>query len=321
MGEDAKQALVKGLTSTPKYIPSWYSYDETGSELGFKCTVENPGYYFSRSETCTLQNYVQDIIPRVPYGLTLIDIGSGNCKKTKFVINELLQRQNGLSYYPVDISEEFLLKSVKDLSEEYDDSLVITPIPADYEKGIEQLKNMEGPKVILFFGCLISLSFEDQVNTLRMISTIMTAKCRLVFSADITQNREAVLKAYNDDAGFQQKFRQNGITRLNKEEGSQIDMDVFKYEADFIQNSSSKYMSYVTGYVTAKGAVLYPIPGLGIDLRMEKGERLYLHEGAGISCKYTLQQLQNIVEKAGLRLEETWTDEERHAVLCRCKIV
>ncbi|OWF56373.1 uncharacterized protein LOC110448217 [Mizuhopecten yessoensis] len=322
MAEHLKSTLEAGLTSSPKYIPTWYNYDEIGSELHHKYTTGNSGNnYFTRSQLSIIQDNIQDIIPRTPHGLTIVDLGSGNCTKTRLFIDELLRRQQKCSFYPVDISSEFLLKSVSKLTREYGDALSITPIPADYEQGIEHLKRVEGPKLILFFASIINLSYDEQVDTLRMISTMMTDECRLVFSADATQDRDVILKAYNDDAGQARTFLQNVITRLNREEGSQIDMNMFVLEVDFISDTSSQNMSYIRVCIQAKESVMYPIPGLGIELTMEKGERLYFHKGAGYSCKYTKEQLQTIVEKAGLHLEDTWTDEHQRAIFCRCKIV
>ncbi|XP_021357979.1 uncharacterized protein LOC110453383 isoform X2 [Mizuhopecten yessoensis] len=295
MADHLKQSLVAGLTSSPKYIPSWYNYDNVGSKLQHEGCELNQDYYLTRSTISVLEHSVQDIILNVPYDLTLVDLGSGNCSKTKILIDELLKRQTALTFYPIDISGEFLLEAVKELSEEYDDSLVVHPIAADYVQGIDKLKRIEGAKLILWIGSIINLSYDDQVNTLRMISTIMT--------------------------GVKQPFFQYAIARLNKEEGSDIDLARFTYELDFISDSDPQYMSYLRAYIQAKETLRYPIPGLKTDLVMEKGERLYFHEGAGISCKYTLEQLRNIVKKAGLRLEDTWTDEQQHAVFCGCATV
>ncbi|XP_021358031.1 uncharacterized protein LOC110453414 isoform X2 [Mizuhopecten yessoensis] len=260
MGEDIKERLKRGLTSSPKYIPLWYAYDETGSKLHDSGSSEIPDYYMNWSTIDILRNNVQDIT-RLPYKPTLIEMGSGNCANSRLIIDELMKKQQNLVFYPVDISKEFLFKTAEELSREYNNALVVKPIAADYERGVQQLKQLKGSKLLLFFNSLQNMPYDDQVNTIRLFSTLMTDKCRLVFSADITQNRESVLKAYNDDAA-----------------------------------------------------------GLGIGLKMDKGERIRLHEGVEGSCKYTMEQLQNIVEKAGLRVEETWTDEQKHAAICRCKI-
>ncbi|XP_033755095.1 histidine N-alpha-methyltransferase-like isoform X2 [Pecten maximus] len=320
--EDAiRQSLVRALTSSPKHIPTWYNYDDVGSELQFQCTTDIPDYYLCKSDRALLENRIQDIIPRVPYDVALVDLGSGNCSKTRLVIDELLTRQNSLTFYPLDISEEFLLKSMKKLSEEYDDSLIIKPIAANYVQGIDNLKQITGPKIILWFDSIINLSYDDQVDTLRLISTMMSDKCRLVFSADVTLDREEVLNAYNDDAGVMQRFISYAMTRLNKEAGSNIDLARFTYEVDFISYHDPQSMSYVRAYIRANEDIRYTLPGLGIDLEMEKGECLYFHEGDGFSCKYSLEQLRTIVEKAGLRLAESVSVEQRHAAFCVCTAV
>ncbi|XP_021349782.1 uncharacterized protein LOC110448071 [Mizuhopecten yessoensis] len=320
MEDSLDKILVKGLTSSPKHIPTWYNYDDVGSQLEHKCVMENPGYYFTRSQMSVLQNNIQSILPSGPHQLTLVDLGSGNCSKTRPIIDELLKTQHNLAFYPVDISGDFLLKSMDELSKEYGKKVQITPIAADYMQGIKQLRGVDGPKLIMWFGSIINLPYDEQVNTLRLISTMMTAKCRLVFSADITQQRKTVLMAYHDKEGLEQSFAQNAIIRLNSDYGSQIDLKMFTFDVEFISDTSPKHMSYVRNYITAEEDILYPIPGLGINLSMKKGERLYFHEGVGFSCKYTLEQLRNIVEKAGLRLAETVTDEEQHAIFCHCTV-
>ncbi|XP_069114714.1 histidine N-alpha-methyltransferase-like [Argopecten irradians] len=318
MADELKRRLVVGLESSPKYIPFSYKYDEVGSRLQKESCEHVHDYYVTASEVSILQNSAQDIIPNVPNDLTLVDIGSGDCSKTRFVIDELIKRQNTLAFYPLDISGEFLMKAVTKLKEEYGDLLTIHPIVSDFMHELDQLRQIKGTKLILWIGSIFNQSYEDQISTLRLISTIMTDQCQLAFSADITLSRDAVLKAYNDDGGYKRRINLNGISRLNREEGSMIDLDKFSYHLDFIRNTHPEYMSYVRAFIEAKEDVQYPIPGLGIDLTMKKGEHLYLHEGTGLSCKYTLEQLQTIVEKAGLRLAGTLIDKEKHAVFCRC---
>ncbi|XP_069114388.1 histidine N-alpha-methyltransferase-like [Argopecten irradians] len=313
--DELKRRLVIGLESKPKYIPFSYKYDEVGSMLQKDIYEFNDGYYLTASETWILQHHVQDIIPDASNDLTLIDLGSGDCSKTRFVIDELIKRQKTLTFYPLDISGEFLLKVATKLKEEYGDSLTIYPMSSDYKEGIEHLIQIKSTKLILWIGTMFNLSYEDQINTLRLTSTIMTDQCRLEFSADITLSRDAVLKAYDDDGGYKRRFNLNVITRMNREEGSMIDLDKFSYHFDFIHNTHPEFTSYIRAYIEAKEDVQYSIPGLGIDMAMKKGEHFYLHEGTGLSCKYTLEQLQTIVEKAGLRLTGTLIDKENHAVL------
>ncbi|XP_069114709.1 histidine N-alpha-methyltransferase-like [Argopecten irradians] len=318
MTEDQRLKLVTGLKSSPKYIPCWYNYDEIGSQLQQEIVEVHQGYYLTTSRISLLQQSVHDIIPDVPNDLTLVDLGSGDCSKTRFIIDELIKRQNTLTFYPLDISEEFLLKTVTKFTKEYGNSLSTHPVTSDYVQGIEQLKQIKGAKLILWLGSMINLPYEDQFSTLRLNSTMMTDHCRLVFTADITESKEDILKAYNKDLSINRKFLYNGLARLNREEGSMIDLDKLSCHLDYIRNKDPEYMSYVRVYLEAKEDVVYPIPGLGIDLMMKKGEHLFLHEGAGLSCKYTLEQLKNIAQKAGLRFAATLIDKRKHVAFCSC---
>ena len=56
---DVKQALIKGLQSTPKYIPVWYRYDKQGSEYNDRCLEENNFYYFYSSEISVIKQHVK----------------------------------------------------------------------------------------------------------------------------------------------------------------------------------------------------------------------------------------------------------------------
>ncbi|XP_069114712.1 histidine N-alpha-methyltransferase-like isoform X1 [Argopecten irradians] len=202
MADEQKQKLVAGLESSPKYIPVSYKYDEIGSRLQKESCEHNHDYYITASELSILQHNVQDIIPDVPNDLTLVDLGSGDCSKTRFVIKELLKRQKTLMYYPLDISGEFLIKAAKSLKDDFGDLLEVHPIASDFIQGMEQLKRIKGVKLVLWIGGIFALPYEDQISKLKLFSTIMTDQCRLVFTADITQNRMDILKAYNDNTGI-----------------------------------------------------------------------------------------------------------------------
>ena len=56
---DVKQALIKGLQSTPQYIPVWYRYDKQGSEYNDRCLEENKFYYFYSSEISVIKQHVK----------------------------------------------------------------------------------------------------------------------------------------------------------------------------------------------------------------------------------------------------------------------
>ncbi|XP_033754937.1 uncharacterized protein LOC117337903 [Pecten maximus] len=118
--------------------------------------------------------------------------------------------------------------------------------------------------------------------------------------------------------GLHKKLFLNAIARMNNEYGSEVNTDMFTYVVDFVSDPSAD-MSYVRAYIQATGHVTFQIPGLGIELEMKRNERLYFHETeTGVSCKYTMDQIRALTNRAGLNLTDKWTDDQHHAVICRC---
>jgi len=60
-------------------------------------------------------------------------------------------------------------------------------------------------------------------------------------------------------------------------------------------------------------SILAAALNLTLDLKMN--ERVFLHEGEGISCKYTRDQLKCLGQKSGLFIKEMFTNEHAAMVL------
>src|SRR5487761_1795243 len=69
-----------GLTASPKYIPSKWLYDATGSEL-FEKITQQPEYYPFRVEGSILEA-VADEIAAATRASSIIEFGSGSADKT-----------------------------------------------------------------------------------------------------------------------------------------------------------------------------------------------------------------------------------------------
>jgi len=74
--------VLKGLSATPKHLPSKYFYDDEGSRL-FQKIMALPEYYLTRAEVEILSRYREDIaqcVANQPF--TLIELGAGDGTKT-----------------------------------------------------------------------------------------------------------------------------------------------------------------------------------------------------------------------------------------------
>ena len=56
--------------------------------------------------------------------------------------------------------------------------------------------------------------------------------------------------------------------------------------------------------------------GLHISLSLKKDECIRLYDGEGTSCKYTVKQIQTLVQAGNQLLEKCWVDQKRHVAIC-----
>ena len=98
--EDVRQ----GLTSSPKMLQPKYFYDELGSLLfGAICAL--PEYYLTRAEAEILHARAGEIVASLKGPVRMVELGSGDARKTRLLIDALLARQGQLDYMPIDISK------------------------------------------------------------------------------------------------------------------------------------------------------------------------------------------------------------------------
>ena len=111
--------ILLGLSFDKKMISPKYFYDELGSNL-FDEITKQPEYYLTRTEMEIFRCYTAEIVEQLGKDCLLIEYGSGNSQK----IRVLLESLRPLAYAPLDISNEYLTRSVKELAKEYPLSLI-----------------------------------------------------------------------------------------------------------------------------------------------------------------------------------------------------
>src|SRR5437660_1086232 len=113
MSEDVK----RGLSSTPKRLPSKYFYDARGSEL-FERITELPEYYQTRTELGILRSIAAEVVASLDCE-ELVELGSGSSTKTR-VLLEAMEQRGGLQHYiPFDVSAGMLRDSSLELLRAY----------------------------------------------------------------------------------------------------------------------------------------------------------------------------------------------------------
>ena len=102
--------VIKGLSSTPKYLESKYFYDAEGDKL-FQKIMELPEYYLTRSEHEIFSTKTKDICETLLHlssNFDIVELGAGDATKSKFLLQYLVKEGIDFTYYPIDISANII---------------------------------------------------------------------------------------------------------------------------------------------------------------------------------------------------------------------
>ena len=123
------EALIAGLNKPQKSIAPKYIYDETGSGLFEKITTL-PEYYLTSTELGIMDSHIDEIAAAVGPQASLIEFGSGSSVKTRMLLQHL---DKLAAYVPVDISEEHLLESQRNIRAAFP-HIEVLPVVADFTR-------------------------------------------------------------------------------------------------------------------------------------------------------------------------------------------
>lgn len=293
-----RQEVLTGLRQTEKLIPSKFLYDERGSQL-FDQICELEDYYLTRTESAVMRDNADAIAARIGSDAVLVEYGSGSSTKTRLLLTHL---DSAKAYLPVDISETHLLLTAELLKKDYPD-IDIHPIVADFTTDFAMPAGYLTDKTTVYFpGSTIGNLEETEARTvLRYIRSHCGENGGLLIGFDLQKDPETLELAYNDRLGVTSVFTLNLLERLNRELGSNFQLDQFAHHA--IYNSD-------------KARIEIALESL-VEQRVTIGEEVFhFQEGEKIrteySHKYTVQGFAQLAEQAGLTMDEVWMDEREY---------
>ena len=217
------QEIVAGLQQDEKMISPKYFYDERGSQLFDEITTL-PEYYPTETELGIMRENIDEIAALIGPQASLIEYGSGSSRKTRVLLEHL---NDQAVYVPVDISEEHLLESARQIRAEFPD-LEVLPVVADFTKRF-QLPNppvMPLRNIVYFPGSTIG-NFPHAMASelLKVIYHEAGENGAMLIGVDLQKDPSVIERAYNDSAGVTAKFNLNMLRHLNREFGSDFDLD------------------------------------------------------------------------------------------------
>lgn len=289
------------LQELPPRLPPWLGYDAVGSEL-FEQITELPTYYLTRVERALLQRHAQEIAESLGCG-RIAELGSGSAKKTRLLLEQCV-RLRRTTYLPIDVDQNMLRSSAATLRSELGD-LEVLCLWGRYEAALEWLRDHTGePLAVIFLGS----SFGNATRAERDELLGEIARCLrpgevFLVSADLDKSGEALETCYNDPPGYSAfaAFRLNYLTRLNERHGAEFVLDDFVPQACYDAGTST-----VEGRLHARADRTVPIPGLGVTLRIPRGQFL----NVGYSVKFDERRLAHEVGAHGFVLRSQWVDHQ-----------
>ncbi|KAL1952942.1 hypothetical protein VTO42DRAFT_3926 [Malbranchea cinnamomea] len=291
---DMKDTLASGIyqglaaeNGKPISLPTQLLYDTRGLRL-FEDITYVEEYYLTNAEIEALNTHAAEIVERIPDNAQLVELGSGNLRKIKILLDEFDRAKKRVDYLALDLSLEELNRTFAEIPSyeyvtcrglwgTYDDALAWLRTPANRQK----------PTVIMSMGSSLGNFTRDEAATFlgEFTKTLLSSDCMLI-GLDSCKDPDKVSKAYNDSKGVTRQFYLNGLNHANLVLGR----DYFKAdEWDVVGNydeSDGCHRAYFVPLkdVTVNGFVL------------KKGTKIFFEQ----AFKYGKHECEELWEKAGL---------------------
>jgi dimethylhistidine N-methyltransferase len=295
-GEDSfRDAVLGGLSASPKSLPCKFFYDERGSAL-FEAICETPEYYLTRTELGILEAHAGDIAARAGPHCRLIELGSGASRKVRLLLDAL---EAPLAYVPVDISRDFLREAAAKIAADFP-HLEVIAVCADYTRpfALPRLSGPPGKRLGFFPGSTIG-NFEPDavVAFLSHCGQLLGPGAEMLIGADVKKDKAVLDAAYNDSEGLNAAFNLNLLHRISKELDSDIAIDDFAHVA-FYNPDKGRVELYIRS-LKEQSAVI-----AGRRFSFAAGEMMHTEN----SYKYAVDEFRALAAHAGFAALETWRD-------------
>lgn len=285
--------VLAGLSAEPKCLPGKYLWDESGSIL-FDHICDHPDYYPTWREMALLPGVAAEVACLVGSGATIVEYGSGASRKIRTLLDAL---DRPARYVAIDISREFLEKSVRQLATYYQ-QIAMHAVCADFSQPIRLPIDCDGPVLGFFPGTSIGNLMPNEAQALmkRARETLGPGSFFLV-GVDPTQDEATIRRAYGDSGGLMPALHLNVLRRLCRELDAEIEEDAFRHEARILRNPFR-----TEPYLVASRANTWRLAGR--SFAFESGDSVR----TDVSHKYTPEVFRALVMRSGWTPERLWLD-------------
>lgn len=305
--------VLKGLTSSPKYLNSKYFYDKKGDEL-FQKIMETDEYYLTNAEMEIVSKQTSQIVDKIieeSPTADVVEFGPGDAIKSVYLLKELSTRKALKNYLPIDISENIIHLLDKNLPKKIPGISILGFVGEYLEMLAETCKLPRERKLVLFLGANIgNFKFPEMFQFFNRLKSLLSENDLLLVGFDLKKDPKKILAAYNDQNGYTSEFNLNLLRRINK------DLD-----ANFQINNFEHYATYDPETGACKSFLISTRPqSVRIKntlIQFEKYESVFME----ISQKYSVSQINEIAANSGFEVLQHYFDHNNYFVdvLLKCK--
>lgn len=296
------RAVRDGLSKPgQRELPSIYLYDEIGTAL-FEAITLLPEYGLTRADERLLRRYAPTIINHLAPPVIVAELGSGDGRKTRWILEALAGREP-VTYYPIDISPFALARCEQVLSGL--GTVSIVGLERSYLEGLSHVAARRGPGqtlLVLFLGSSVG-NFERAAaeRFLRDIRRCLQPGDALLLGTDLDKSVEKMLSAYDDPSGVTAAFNLNLLSRINRELDGDFVLRNFAHEAryDARERRIEMHLRSTQGQTaTVRAAAL--------RCTFQEGDTIWTE-----AChKYRLEEIPGMAQRTGFECAAQWVDGE-----------
>jgi len=302
-----KDEVISGLSEDAKSLPCRWFYDSKGSEL-FEAITTLPEYYLTRTETGILRANTDKIANWVEMDSVLLEYGAGASVKTRILLDTL---PTLAAYIPIDVAEEFLLKTVSALNNDYPD-LLISPLVSDFTDSFRLPEYCNTKPCVGFFPGSTIGNMQDRELTqfFKSARANLGNTAKFILGADLIKSPDVLLQAYNDGRGVTAQFNKNLLRRINHELDANFNLNQFDHKARWNADASQIEM-YLLSLREQKVEIGEH------SIRFAEGELIHTES----SRKFSVEQLNSLCNSTGWSVEECLFDSNKYfTVLLMCPL-
>ncbi|OQN97327.1 hypothetical protein B0A48_16391 [Cryoendolithus antarcticus] len=295
-----KRMIVEGLAipdGQQKTLPTLLLYDATGLQIFEEITYLEE-YYLTGQEIEVLERNADEIATNIEQNSVLLELGSGNLRKVKILLDALERAKRNVTYFALDLMRSELERTLAAVPEGTFKYVKCFGLLGTYDDGLQWLTTPEmvgQTKTIMSLGSSVGNYNRDEAAAfVKQFAGTLGPNSTLLLGLDACQEPKRVYQAYNDLQGVTNRFTINGLNHANK---------ILGYDAFDLNNwyAAGEY-SAAEGLHRAHVVPRSDCVVAGIAIR--GGERIRIEE----SVKYSAAQTRKLWDNGDVIEKTVWSN-------------